>query len=75
MNKSSATRILNKSINMTGDYSIGFKRLHNTPVKIRQNLAKALLLDGVNINNINKKSKLLLESMTNKEFVNWLILG
>ena len=75
MNKSSAIRILNKSINMAGDYSVGFKRLHNTPRKIRLSLAEAFLLDGVSVNDIDKNSKSLLESMTGAEFVNWLVIA
>ena len=75
MNKSSATRILNKSLNMKGDYSVGFKRLHNTPSKIRLSLSKAYLLDGVSVNDINEKAKVLLESFTEAEFKNWLIIA
>jgi len=75
MNKSSATRILNKSLNMIGDYSIGFKRLHNLPSKVRLSLSKAYLLEGVSVNDINGKSKSLLESFTESEFKNWLIIA
>ena len=75
MNKSSATRILNKYLNMIGDYSIGFKRLHNIPSKVRLSLSKAYLLDGAGVNDINEKAKALLESFTEAEFKNWLIIA
>lgn len=75
MNKSTATRIVNKSINMVGDYSLGFKRLHNIPTPIRISMFNFYWLTEPKMKDseINIKIKEFLQSLTVTEFHQWLL--
>ena len=75
MNKSTVTRVMNKVANWEGVESLGFVRLHIIPSKLRLNMAKALMLKGMDCPEILKESKKFLESLTVEEFKNWLTVN
>lgn len=75
MNKSAITKTFNKAQNLTAQYSLGFARLHALPVRVRNALNTALLLDGVDSKEIHQQQKAFMESMNDSEFKNWLALA
>ena len=72
MRKAEITKILNKIENQPIEYSIGFKRLHVLPVRVRKDINLACVLKGENNDNSMKN---FLNTLTNQEFINWLKLA
>lgn len=74
MNKSTVTKVFNKSVNYkkTESWSLGFCRMTALPSKTTKAWGLACLLDGVDVTEITKKLKEMLETMTEQEFKNWL---
>ena len=72
MRKAEIIKILNKIENQPIEYSIGFKRLHVLPVRVRKDINLACVLKGENNDNSMKN---FLNTLTNQEFINWLKLA
>ena len=77
MNKATATKVLNKSVSYTKteSWSLGFCRMTALPTKTMKAWSHACLIDGVEIPDITKKLKEMLNGMTEQEFKNWLAVN
>lgn len=74
MNKATVTKVFNKSVSYakTESWSLGFCRMTALPMRIMKSWSLACLLDGVEIPDITKKLKEMLNDMTEQEFKTWL---
>ncbi|AUR92004.1 hypothetical protein NVP1168O_42 [Vibrio phage 1.168.O._10N.261.52.A10] len=74
MNKATVTKAFNKSVGYTKteSWSLGFCRMTALPVRTMKAWSLACLLDGVEIHDITKNLKEMLNDMTEQEFKNWL---
>jgi len=72
--KALATRTINKSKEMKGVESLGFKRSYALTSKMNLNYSKAAFISGVfSIPVINQQLSDMLGDMTEKEYRNWII--
>jgi hypothetical protein len=73
MNTATITKVLKKVENASSEYSLGFRRLTSLPARIKKSFDLAANLetnfDGQKALN---NQKAFLESLTEKEFINWL---
>lgn len=75
MNKTTITKVLKKIESDNENYSIGFKRLMALPAKTRKGMGAKAIYDGVEINEVTAKCKAFLESLTESEFKNWMVVN
>lgn len=75
MNKSTVTKTVKKVNSQDSSYSVGFRRLHALPIRVRKSFNLAMLLDNVNTKEIHKKQKDFLGSLSDHEFINWLTIN
>ena len=77
MNKATVTKVFNKSVSYTKteSWSLGFCRMTALPMRTMKAWSLACLLDGVEIPDITKNLKEMLNGMTEKEFKNWLTVN
>ncbi|AUR85296.1 hypothetical protein NVP1071A_66 [Vibrio phage 1.071.A._10N.286.46.A12] len=74
MNKATVTKVFNKSVGYTKteSWSLGFCRMTALPMRVIKAWDLACLLDGIEIPEISKSLKQMLNGMTEQEFKNWL---
>ena len=77
MNKATVTKVFNKSVSYTKaeSWSVGFCRMTALPAPTRKAWSLACLLEGVEIHDITKNLKEMLDGMTEQEFKNWLAVN
>ena len=66
------TKTLEKVSEQPSEYSLGFRRLTVLPVRVRRNINLACVLKGEANDNSMKE---YLQTITEQEFINWLILA
>lgn len=72
MRTAEITKVLKKIKNEDKRYSLGFSRLHNLPMRVRNNISLACVLRGEN--NV-ESMKEFLNNLTEQEFINWLSIN
>lgn len=72
MTTATITKTLSKIESQPTEYSLGFRRLTSLPIRIRKNINLACILKGENNDNSMKE---FLNTLTEQEFINWLILA
>ena len=78
MNAATITKTLNKVAAYKAEnteYSLGFCRLTSLSRKAKKAFDLACLLDGMDVNEIHKKQKSFLQSLSEQEFKNWLAIN
>lgn len=72
MNSATITKTIKKINSMDDSYSLGFRRLHCLPKRARNSFNLACFSDGIEAEDVHKEQKDFLESLSDKEFVDWL---
>ena len=69
MTTATITKTLAKVNAQSSEYSLGFRRLTVLPVRVRNNVNLACVLNGENNDNSMKD---FLNNLTDQQFINWL---
>ena len=77
MNKATVTKVFNKSVDYTKteSWSLGFCRMTALPMRTVKAWNLACLLDGMEVPEVSKVLKQMLNEMTEQEFKNWLAVN
>ena len=72
MKTAEITKTVNKVNAQPVKYSLGFRRLTSLPIRVRRNINLACVLKGESNDNSMKE---FLNTLNEKEFINWLKLA
>lgn len=72
MKSATITKTLAKVSAQPKEYSLGYKRLHCLPVRVRSNINMTCVLKGESNDNSMKD---FLNTLTEQEYINWLKLA